>query len=234
MGMNMVLIFSFLSVTDIFPYFTIDEFIESGSKNLKNISIFNYTIKYIENYPFWYRREFKLVKNSNIFEILKNNETYNDYIKKEKKVIFLKDYNDKEDISLKYIFKFEVTQLNNNQTQLTLYAMHSMCDGKTIFDIYDYIRKIIDNIINKKNILIKEKLPLDELFDFGHFNNYQNLDKSLYEKPPKKWTKIPFINILPKIKKNKENDYFYINKHLYMIINLSKIFVKKIMFLFNQ
>lgn len=212
-GYEYFLTISFLSVSDIFPYFTIDEFITTASKNLKNISIFNYTLKYIENYPFWYKKEFKLSKNENIFEHIKNDETYNDYIKKEKKVFFDKEYNDKEDNSLKYTFKFEITQLKNNKTQLILYAMHTMCDGRTIFNIFDYVRKIIDNIVNKKDDLIKEELPLDEICDFGQFNNYKNLDKNLYEQPPKKWSEIPFINILPKINNNIKNDYFYINKH---------------------
>jgi hypothetical protein len=217
-GYEYFLTISYLFISDIFPKFSYDDFILSANINLPNIEIFNYQVKYIENHPFWYKKEFQLIKNLNIFD-LTNSEIYEkDYMKyllKEHKVEFI-EILDPNDNLLRLPYKIEIIQLEK-ETQLNFYSLHAMCDGRTIFNIFDYIRKIIDYITKEENKLkLNEKfLPIikSQLCDFGQLNNYINLDKKYYEKPPEKWDEIPFKNILPELKIEKGKKNYYYNKH---------------------
>ena len=48
----------------------------------------------------------------------------------------------KQDNSLRLAYKFEIVQIEK-ETQINLYCLHTMCDGRTIFNIFDNIRKIV-------------------------------------------------------------------------------------------
>jgi hypothetical protein len=217
-GYEYFLTVSYLFISDLFPKFQYDDFIQCANLNLPNIEIFNYQVKYIENHPFWYKKQFQLIKDLNIFDLTNSNINENDYMKyllKEHKVEFIEIF-DPNDNSLLLPYKIEIIQLEK-ETQLNFYSLHAMCDGRTIFNIFDYIRNIIDYITKEKNkSKLNEKfLPIikSELCDFGQLNNYINLDKKYYEKPPEKWNEIPHKSILPKLKIEKEKKNYYYNKH---------------------
>ena len=83
---------------------------------------------------------------------------------------------DKEEKDVQILFKFVICQLKNNKTKLTLYGNHVICDGRTIFSIYDIIRKIINNEnIDYNNIN-------DTLCSFGQLSNFNNIDSDKFRK----------------------------------------------------
>ena len=191
-GYEYFLTMSYLSVSDIFPKFSIDDFILCSKINLPNIEIFNYQVKFIENHPFWYKKKFEFIEGLNIIDATNSEKYEKDYMKyllKEKPTYFIENLLDPKDNSLRLPYKFEIVQLEN-KTQLNFYSLHAMCDGRTIFTIFDNIRKIIDYItsVENKNLLIKEILQKEEspICEFGQINNYINLDKKYYEKTPDK------------------------------------------------
>jgi hypothetical protein len=83
-----------------------------------------------------------------------------------------------------------------------LFAQHCICDGRTIFNIFDLIRKIIQE---KK--LDKIKCNLCNFGQTSNFNEKLNLKEILIK--PKKWEEIPQMKLLPKITSKIQ----MINKH---------------------
>ena len=228
-GYEYFLTMSYLSVSDIFPKFSIDDFILCSKINLPNIEIFNYQVKFIENHPFWYKKKFEFIEGLNIIDATNSEKYEKDYMKyllKEKPIYFIENLLDPKHNSLRLPYKFEIVQLEN-KTQLNFYSLHAMCDGRTIFTIFDNIRKIIDYItsVENKNLLNKEILQKEEspICEFGQINNYINLDKKYYEKPPDKWNEIPFQNILPKLNINaKEKNYYQNQTFIFSYLKIQK------------
>ena len=222
-GYEYPLTVSYLTATDIFPKFNTEDFYKCAQNNLPQIEIFNYQIKYIEDYPFWYNKKLELIKDINFFEIndLQEND-YKEYLLKEKIAKGINDNFDPKDKSIKLSYRFEICQINDEQTVLILRAMHVTSDGRTLFNIFEYVRKIIEFILKKNN---DKKSIYNEIFlekkeakicPFGQYDNYINLDKKLFENPPEKWLEIPIMKILPDLdigeNTDKENIY-YINQH---------------------
>ena len=164
---------------------------------------FNYSIKKINNYLFWIKKPFKiLIEEKNYKEI----EEYENYLKEEKNIVIPGKYlTDPEEKDIQILFKFVICQIKNNRTKLTFYANHAICDGRTIFSIFDIIKKIINN----ENIEY-DKIK-DTLYSFGQLSNFQNINPDLYKKVPENWINInkTKLSILPKVKM----PIYYINQH---------------------
>jgi len=99
---------------------------------------------------------------------------------------------EKDDKDVQALISFKVCQLKkSNKTKITLSINHSISDGRTVFTIMDYIRRIINGESLEKN---EEKLT-----NFGGLERFKNLDESFY-KSPKIWNEIPYLPLLPKMK----------------------------------
>jgi hypothetical protein len=115
-------------------------------------------------------------------------------------------------------------------------ALHCTSDGRTLFNIYEYVRKIIDFIINNKDNknLINNEIFLDKkevkICPFGQYDNYINLDKKIFENPPEKWLEIPFRKIIPDLEIDKNTNFeniYYINQHYVFDYKKIQNFCKK-------
>ncbi|OUM66770.1 hypothetical protein PIROE2DRAFT_5983 [Piromyces sp. E2] len=127
----------------------------------------------------------------NIEEVEWNeNEEIENYLKNESKIVipYKPILDEEKDVS--GMFSFRVCQLKNNKTKLTFTVSHGICDGGTVFNMFEFIRRVINGETLEKN---DEALP-----SFSGHENFQNLDES-YEKPPQAWNEIPPLNLLPKI-----------------------------------
>ena len=221
-GYEYFLTVSYLTAIDIFPKFSTEDFFKCAQNNLPQIDIFNYQIKFIEEFPFWYYKKLELIKNLNFKEINIEEKDYKTYLQKEKIFKGINDNYDPKDKSIKLSYIFEICQINDQHTMLIMKALHCTSDGRTLFNIYEYVRKIINFIINNKNNknLINNEIFLDKkevkICPFGQYDNYINLDKKIFEKPPNKWLEIPFRKIIPDLEIDKDTDkeeIYYINQH---------------------
>ena len=208
-GFEFCLMSGFLSVTDIFPKFSTENFIKNAEENLPKIEFFNYSIKMINKYPFWIKKSFKI--NIEIIEWTESEELEPLLEKEEETPVKTIKVFDKDEKDIVGTLKFRICQLKNDKTKLTMYAMHTICDGRTIFEIFDIIRKIITE---EKIEPIKVKLC-----EFNQQNNYENLPSFLFDGIPKTWLEIPKMKILPTITVPTS----YINKHyIYDYIPIEK------------
>ena len=202
-GFEFILTSGFLYVTDFFDFFETNIFQNKCNEILPKIEPFNYSIKKINNYIFWIKKPFKILLEEKEYNEI---EEYENYMKEEDKIIIPGiTIFDKEENDIQLLYKFSICQLKNKITKLTLYVNHVICDGRTIFSIYDIIRKIInDEKINYNNIK-------DKLCSFGQISNFNNINQDFYKKVPNNWVKISEtkLSILPKVKP----PIFYINKH---------------------
>ena len=208
-GYEYFITMSFLYVSDIFDDFDVEVFAKNCEEELPKINIFNLGIKRIDNFLFWLKIPFKL-----ILEEINCDENEENFLKNEenspKNMFRIFDQNEK---NLERLIKFKICHLKNNKIKLTLFAQHSICDGRTIFNIFDLIRKIIQG---KKLEKINNKLC-----DFGQKSNFnKKLDIKKILSKPKKWEEIPKINLLPKI----NSPIQMVNKHYFYDYNPVKNF----------
>ena len=192
-GYESVLIYSYLNVTDTFPKFSIQDFKKNAQENLSKIELFNISIKKFDNHPFWIKKPFKLYLEE--VEYTEDEEIENVLKNEYKTLTPLQKVYDKDEEGIIIPFLFKICQLKNNKTKLTFSAIHAISDGRTVFFMYDLLRKIINN----------EKLEYMEtpLCCFNHLDNFHDLNPSIYESTPKTWKEIPELSILPKIPKPK-------------------------------
>jgi len=188
-GYECCLIESYINVTDVLPKFSIDEFKKKAQENLSKIEIFNFSIKLIDGHSFWIKKPFKI----HVEEVEWNeSEEIENLLNNEDKVITpnqnVRDENEKDVI---ICFLFRICHLKNDKTKLTFSALHAVSDGRTIFTMYDLLRKIING-----EQLEKMDTPL---CSFNQMSNFHDLNPSLYNKPPKTWYEINELSILPKI-----------------------------------
>ena len=202
-GFEFILTSGFLYITDFFDFFDTKIFKNKCNEILPKIEPFNYSIKKMNNYMFWIKKPFKILLEEKEYNEI---EEYENYMKEEDKIIIPGiTLIDKEENDIQLLYKFVICQLKNKKTKLILYVNHVICDGRTIFSIFDIIRKIINNEkIDYNNIK-------DKLCSFGQISNFNNINKNFYEKVPNNWVKISEtkLSIFPKIKP----PIFYINKH---------------------
>ena len=199
-GYEYYITMTFLYVSDIFDKFDIEKFKNNCQEELPKINIFNLGIKRIDNYIFWIKIPFKFILEETKYD---ENEEIENFLKNEenlpKNMFRINDENEK---GLERLIKFKICQLKNNKIKLTLFVQHSICDGRTIFNIFDLIRKIIQ----------EKKLEKNEcnLCDFGQKSNFnEKLDIKNILTRPKKWDEIPEIKLLPKI----NSPIQMVNKH---------------------
>ena len=227
-GYECVLIYSYLNVVDIFPKFSVEDFKKNAQENLLNIEFFNLSIKLMDNHSFWIRKPFQIhieevewSKDEEIENVLKNEE---------KTITQFQNVHDKEEKDIIIPFLFKICQLKNNKTKLTFSVIHAMSDGRTIFYMYDLLRKII-----KGEKLEKMETPI---CSFNQIGNFHDLNPSIYEKTPKTWNEINELSILPKIPNPVGYKYPIMLDILqfmkYMIIHQYQNSVKKIMLQFKQ
>ena len=235
-GYEYFLTVSYLTAIDIFPKFNTEDFFKCAQNNLPQIDIFNYQIKFIEEFPFWYYKKLELIKNLNFKEINIEENNYKEYLKKEKVFKGINDNYDPKDKSLKLSYIIEICQINDKETMVILKALHCTSDGRTLFNIFEYIRKIVDFIIKNKNnnYTINNEIFLEKkevkICPFGQYDNYINLDKKLFEKPLDKWLEIPFRKIIPDLEIDENTDkekIYYINQHYIFDYKKIQNFCKK-------
>ena len=148
-GYEYYITMTFLYVSDIFDNFDIEKFKNNCQEELPKINIFNLGIKRIDNYLFWIKIPFKFILEETKYN---ENEEIENFLKNEenlpKNMFRINDENEKD---LERLIKFKICQLKNNKIKLTLFVQHSICDGRTIFNIFDLIRKIIQEKKLEKN-----------------------------------------------------------------------------------
>ena len=203
-GFEFILTSGYLYITDYFNYFDTQVFKEKCNSILPNIEPFNYSVKKLDNHFFWIKKPFKIFLEEKPYN---EDEEYENFLKSEnKRVIPGRLLIDPEESDIQLLFKFSICQLSNQKTKLTFYVNHVICDGRTIFSIFDIIRKIINNEnIDYTNIK-------DSLCSFGQLSNYKHIDPKIYEKMPENWEKISKtkLKLFPKV----QQPIQYINKHL--------------------
>lgn len=188
-GYECVLISSYLNLIDVLTKFSVEEFKKKAQENLSNIEFFNLSIKIMDKHPFWIRKPFQI----HLEEIeWTEDEEIENHLKNENKTLtpFQNEY-DKEENDIIIPFLFKICQLKNNKTKLSFSVIHAMSDGRTIFYMYDILRKIING----------EKIEKMEtpVCSFNQVGNFHDLNPSIYEKTPKTWYEINELSILPKI-----------------------------------
>ena len=190
-GYESVLISMYLNIIDVFPEFSIEDFRKNAQENLSNIEFFNIGIKLIDKHPFWIRKPFKM----NLKEIeWTEDEEIDVILKKEHEIITpLQKVYDEKDKDIIIPFLFEICQLKDKKIKLKFSVIHAMSDGRTIFYMFDLLKKII-----KGEKLEKMETPI---CSFNQRDNFQDLNPSIYEETPKTWKEINELSILPKILK---------------------------------
>ena len=190
-GYESVLISMYLNIIDVFPEFSIEDFRKNAQENLSNIEFFNIGIKLIDKHPFWIRKPFKM----NLKEIeWTEDEEIDVILKKEHEIITpLQKVYDEKDKDIIIPFLFEICQLKDKKIKLKFSVIHAMSDGRTIFYMFDLLKKII-----KGEKLEKMETPI---CSFNQRGNFHDLNPSIYEETPKAWKEINELSILPKILK---------------------------------
>ena len=190
-GYESVLISMYLNIIDVFPEFSIEDFRKNAQENLSNIEFFNIGIKLIDKHPFWIRKPFKM----NLKEIeWTEDEEIDVILKKEHEIITpLQKVYDEKDKDIIIPFLFEICQLKDKKIKLKFSVIHAMSDGRTIFYMFDLLKKII-----KGEKLEKMETPI---CSFNQRGNFHDLNPSIYEETPKTWKEINELSILPNILK---------------------------------
>ena len=190
-GYESVLISMYLNIIDVFPEFSIEDFRKNAQENLSNIEFFNIGIKLIDKHPFWIRKPFKM----NLKEIeWTEDEEIDVILKKEHEIITpLQKVYDEKDKDIIIPFLFEICQLKDKKIKLKFSVIHAMSDGRTIFYMFDLLKKII-----KGEKIEKMETPI---CSFNQRGNFHDLNPSIYEETPKTWKEINELSILPKILK---------------------------------
>ena len=190
-GYESVLISMYLNIIDVFPEFSIEDFRKNAQENLSNIEFFNIGIKLTDKHPFWIRKPFKM----NLKEIeWTEDEEIDVILKKEHEIITpLQKVYDEKDKDIIIPFLFEICQLKDKKIKLKFSVIHAMSDGRTIFYMFDLLKKII-----KGEKLEKMETPI---CSFNQRGNFHDLNPSIYEETPKTWKEINELSILPKILK---------------------------------
>ena len=212
-GFEFILTSGFLYVTDYFDFFDTTNFINNCNNNLTKIEPFNYSLKKMNNHLFWIKKPFKILIEEKEYS---EKEEYENFLQEESKIIVPgMSLTDPEEKDILLLFKFVICQLKNKKTKLTLYVNHVICDGRTIFSIFDIIRKIINN-----EIIEYDKIE-DKLCSFGQLSNYNDINPELYKKVPENWLEISKtkLHLLPKV----NTPIHYINQHfIYDYLSISK------------
>jgi len=181
---------AYLNATDVFPKISTEEFKKRAEKNFPKIELFNIAFKKINGHLFFIHKPFKLYLKE--VEYTEDEEIENFLKTKDKMIIPYEPIQVEDDKDVQALISFKICQLKkSNQTKITVLISHSICDGRTIFTIMDYVRKIINGENLERN---DEKLS-----NFCGLERFKNLDKSFYESP-KSWNEIPYVPLLPKMK----------------------------------
>jgi len=203
----------YVSVSDVFPKISTEEFKRRAQENLSKLEIFNIALKRINNHYFFIRKPFKI----HVEEVEYNeSEEMDYYLKNEDDIVIpFESFQEKDDTDVRYLFKFKICQLKkSNQTKITITASHVICDGRSLFNVRECIQKIVIGEILETNN--------DKVANFGGRERFKNLDKS-FDHPPKVWDEIRELPILPKL----NPPFEYVTSH--KIFNYRPIseFIKK-------
>ncbi|ELP83868.1 hypothetical protein EIN_127380, partial [Entamoeba invadens IP1] len=178
-----------LTLSDTFNKFDYTQFRTDVVKEIIKYTPFHLTIKTKDGHFYWYKLDDKwLIDNVDI------------YITKvpfeETKEIEAADYN----LPQKGVPLFHVEYSENGATsRLKLYANHSLCDGRTIANLYQVLKNAIPNEFHKA-------LHDDELPPFDYKSLY-TINEDVLHQNPVSWD-IPHVPVVPPI--TKKCDYINI------------------------
>eukprot|EP00833_Pecoramyces_ruminatium_P017335 jgi/Orpsp1_1/1191367/evm.model.d7180000085196.1 len=212
-GTEFFVLCCYINVTDVFPKISTEEFKKRAEENLSKIKLFNLALKRINGHLFFINKPFKM----HLKEVEYNeNEEIENYLKfKDKSIIPYEPIQEKDDEGVQSLFHFKICQLKkSNQTKITVSINHVISDGRTIFNIMDYIRKIVNGETLERN---------DELLtNFGGMDRFKDLDESFYSSP-KIWDEITNRPLIPKVKP----PFKYIRPHMIFDYEPIKKFIKE-------
>jgi len=201
---------SYINITDVFPKISTEEFKKRAEENFSKLAVFNLAFKQINGHFFFIHKPFKM----HLEEVkYTEDEEIENYLKKdEENVIPYEFIQEKDTISL---FSFKICQLEkSNQTKITLSVCHAIADGRSVFTLMDYVRKVVNGESLEEN---------DEtLTNFGGIERFKNLDESFYS-PPKVWNEIPELSLMPKM----QPPFKYVMPHTIFDYAPIKNFVKE-------
>ncbi|OUM70282.1 hypothetical protein PIROE2DRAFT_1706 [Piromyces sp. E2] len=168
-GTEFILNNFYINVVDVFPKFSIEEFKKNAQEELSKVEIFNIATKTIDDHIFYIKKPFQIHVEE---EVEENN-----------------------DVNICFLFK--ICQLKNDKTKLTFSVLHALCDGRTIFDLLDLVRKVING-----EKLEKMDTPV---CPFGHKDNFRDVDKFFTNGIPQLYKDIQEANLLPYLPEPFEN-----------------------------
>jgi len=188
---------TYVNIFDIFPKFSVEEFKKNAQENLSKIECFNLAVKVLDNHLFWIKKPFEV----HLEEVeYSENEEIDNYLKNEDKYIIQYEPKLEENHDVFVMYYFKICQLKNNKTKLTFIVNHAVCDARSLFYMFDLVRKVING---EKLEKVDESLP-----SYSQRECFQNIDESL-EIKPKVWKEIDQASLLPKI----QGPYQYITIH---------------------
>jgi len=193
-GSEFILNCFYINVADVFPKFSIEEFKKNAQEELSKIEIFNIATKTIDKHTFYIKKPFQV----HVEEVEWNEDEEVDTLLKEQRempVSYKREFDENGEVLVCYSFK--ICQLKNDQTKLTFSAVHALCDGRTIFDLFNLVRKVI-----KGEKLEKMDTPL---CPFGQKENFHDVDKFFARGPPRLFTDIEKANLLPPLSEPFDN-----------------------------
>ena len=180
-----------ICISDVFPKFDYSTFKQQLVHELQKFSPFRLTVVEDNGHVYWEEHETTWLEQ--------NIDTY----------LFKVDYKERQniegskDVELKKngaLFRIEYSE-NETTSKVELYGDHSICDARSILNMYQVIRNIIPNEP-------KEELVDCKLSGFGQKERYTLTDEQ-YEVEPKNWDMCVPGGLLPKTEKcYAANQYF--------------------------
>jgi len=187
-----------INLMDVFPKISTEEFKKRAEKELSKIELFNLAFKRINGHLFYIRKPFEMHIEEKEYSEDDEVENYLKY--KDDTVYPYEPIFPEDDKDVQLLIHFKIWQLKT-QTKIFVSVNHAISDGRTIFNIMDYIRQIVNGKSIEPNT---ESLP-----DFGGLDRYKNLDDSFFESP-KNWSEVTTGPVIP----ISDPPYNYIRPHM--------------------
>ncbi|ELP92605.1 hypothetical protein EIN_166100 [Entamoeba invadens IP1] len=197
-GYEFAVSFVCLSLSDTFPKLEFGPFKKAVLKELIKYTVFHLDIVYKDHHAYWSKfSDTWLLENSSLFitevpfEEPKDVETASYNLHKEGTPLFTIEFSS-----------------NDELTQIKLLANHVLCDGRTLFTLFQIIKNAIPNERH-------EEIADQDLFPFDYTTLY-DIDKTVLMHDPKSWD-IPKKPLIPQIPEKSQ----YIN--IYHTFNTQKV-----------
>jgi len=186
-GSEFVLNGYYISVVDVFPKFSTEDFKKRIQEELSKVEIFNIAIKIIDGHFFFIKKPFE----AHVQEVeWTEDEEIENYLQHQDQMVIPYERLMDENHDVIVCFSFKVCQLKNDKTKLTFNALHTFSDGRTVFDLMDLVRKVING-----ETLEKMDTPLCA---FGQKENFRDVDQLFANNSPAQiFGGIEKANLLP-------------------------------------